>query len=308
VAGLIILAPIAGYAPGILRPPKTPPLYARAIGKMKFGKYAEAEWEILHQLEKCEDDLQGWMMMAELYATHFHDLHEAEQTILEICNQPKVTPSQVSVALHQLADWQLKLARDPDAARRALQLICDRYPTLHLARMARLRMNQLPSTAQELREEQSAKAIPMPALADNLGDKCPPAETKLERHKAAALANACVERLTRDPNYVPAREKLARLFAEHLDKAELGLEQLTLLLEMPEQPDGKRAEWLSLTAAWHLKYRQDADAARKTLERLLREYPDGPQAFAARRRLQLMQTELREQAVKPIQKPQIKLK
>ena len=46
-----------------------------------------------------------------------------------------------------------------------------------------------------------------------------------------------------------------------------------------------RAEWLGLIAAWQIKYRQDLEAGRKTLERLVREFPQSPQAFAARRRL-----------------------
>src|SRR5205823_4090341 len=121
----------------------------RAIAKMKFGKYTEAEWEIIRELEKSEDDFEGWMMMAELYANHFHDLAEAEQTILEICDQPRTTLPQLSIALHRLADWHLKLACDPDAARRALQMICDRARGTHLARMAQLRLQQLPATAEE---------------------------------------------------------------------------------------------------------------------------------------------------------------
>ncbi len=95
-----ILAPIAGYAPGLLGPRKLPPMYARAIARMKFGKYSEAEWEILRELEKCEDDFDGWMMLADLYANHFNDLPAAEQTVLELCDNPRTTPSQFSVALH----------------------------------------------------------------------------------------------------------------------------------------------------------------------------------------------------------------
>src|SRR5262249_17477626 len=142
-----MLAPIAGYGPAIVHPKKMPPMYARAIAKTKFGKYTEAEWEIIRELEKHEDDFEGWLMMAELYANHFNDLAEAEQTILEICEQPRTTPTQLSIALHRLADWQLTRANDPDAARRALQMVSDRLPGTHLARMAQLRRNQLPDTA-----------------------------------------------------------------------------------------------------------------------------------------------------------------
>ena len=60
------------------------PMYSRAVARMKMGKYEDAEWEVLHELEKSEDDVQGWMMLAELYAIHFGDLAGAQRTIHEI--------------------------------------------------------------------------------------------------------------------------------------------------------------------------------------------------------------------------------
>ena len=293
LAAIAILAPIAGYAPPILHTKKRPPVYARAVARMKFGKYTEAEWEIIRELEKCEDDFEGWMMLAELYATHFHDVAEAEKIVLEACSQPGTGPSQLSMALHRLADWHLKLGSDPETARWALQIICDRLKGTHLAHMAQLRINQMPRTTQELREQQEAKPIRLPALGDSLDEGPPDPASKLERHKAAKLANECVEKLKRDPNNAAAREKLARLFAEQLDRADLGIEQITLLLEMPDQPEARRAEWWGLIAAWHLKYRQDVDAARPVLERLVNEFPQTPQALAAERRIRLIDTEQR---------------
>jgi hypothetical protein len=293
LAAALILAPIAAYAPANMGMRNMPPMYSRAIARIKFGKYAEAEWEIIRQLEKYQDDFQGWMMMAELYANHFYDLKEAEQTILEICDQPKVTPSQLSIALHKLADWQLSLAGDPDAARRSLQVICDRLKGTHLARMAQIRMNQLPLTAAELKEQHTSAPIPLPALGDNLDEDSAGSESTLAQSKAIELAKACVERLKQDPNHVPAREKLARLLADHLNQPEQAAEQLVLLLNMPDQPDSKRAEWLGLTAAWHIRHRQDFETAQKVLERLVREFPKTPQALAARRRLRNMGAEYR---------------
>jgi hypothetical protein len=191
-----------------------------------------------------------------------------------------------------LADWHLKLAQDPKAARRALQTICDRLRGTHLARMAQLRMNQLPMSVEELREQQGARPIPLPALGDRLDEPPAALQSEPERRSAAREANACVERLKQDPNNVPAREKLARIFAEQLSQADLGIEQLTLLLNMPDQPDGKRAEWLGLIAAWHIKYKGDLGTGRKFLERLVEEFPETPQAFAARHRIELMEREL----------------
>lgn len=284
LAAIAVLAPMAAYGASVLHLKKMPPMYARAIARIKFGKYSEAEWEIIRELEKCEDDFEGWMMLATLYASNFNDLPEAEQTILEICDQPKTRPSQLSVALHQLARWHLEKA-NPEAARRALQMICHRLPGTHLAHMAQLRINQLPASVAELRQQQSAAAIPLPALGDSLDEPPEHHQSAMNREQAAKAANDCVEILKGDPNNVLARENLARLFAERLDRPELGIEQVTLLLDLPDQPDARRAEWLGLVAAWHIRYRQDTDTGRKMLERLIREFPQTVQAFAARRRL-----------------------
>jgi hypothetical protein len=252
-----------------------------------FGKYSEAVWDIIRELEKSENDFDGWMMLADLYANHFSDIPEAERTVLEMCDQPSLTPSQLSIALHRLADWQLKIAGDPDAARRALQMIADRLKGSHLARMALLRLNQLPGTADQLREQHTARPIPLPALGDSFDEQeqSPPS---LDRAGAARAANACVEQLKRDPNDVATREKLARLFAEQLEACDHGLEQIRLLLNMPDQPDAKRAEWLGLTAAWHVRYRHDFESARHALERIVQEFPGSAQAFASRRRLEAL--------------------
>lgn len=286
LAALGITVPIAAYAPNIVQTKKLPPMYGRAIAKLKFGKYSEAEMEIIRELERCEDDFQGWMMLAELYATQFNDLREAEQTILDICDQPRTTASQVSIALHRLADWYLKLGSDPEAARRALQMICDRLKGTHLARMAQLRINQLPQTPQELLEQQNAAPIPLPALSDELDG--PPPEVTVSSPRAREMATECVQRLQADPNNIAAREKLARVFTEMLGQPDLGIEQISLLLNMPDQAELKRAEWLGTIAAWHIRYRNDSETGRAVLERVISEFPETPQALVARRRLRLM--------------------
>ena len=47
------------------------PLYSKAIAKLNFDKHEEAEKAVLEELEKCEDDFDGWLLLAELYANHF---------------------------------------------------------------------------------------------------------------------------------------------------------------------------------------------------------------------------------------------
>ncbi len=294
LAGLIVFFPLAWYAPGVLYPPKAPPLYARAIARMKFGKYNEAEIEIINELEKSEDDFEGWMMLAELYATHFRDLSQATDTVRDICGQPDVTPSQISIALHRLADWQLRLGGDPAAARQTLGVISKRLPGTHLAHMAELRVAQLPQTAREWREQQAAPPIPLPALGDYLDKPDSGMDGAMDRAAAARLANELSDQLKGEPNHVLARERFARLLAVQLGRADLGLEQLALLLEMTDQPIAKRAEWLGLVAAWQIRYLRNFEVGKNVLEQLIREYPATVQAFAARRRLSLLQTKMRQ--------------
>jgi Tetratricopeptide repeat len=289
-----------------LLPTKKPlPSYSGAIAKMKFGKYQDAELEVIRELEECEDDFEGWMMLAELYANHFNDLPVAEQTVMETCAQPNVNPSQIAVGLHRLADWHLKLAQDPVAARLALEGICQRFPGTHLARMARQRIARLPATREELREQRESKPIHLPALNDGLDEVPEQPVPNVAREETAAQANRWVEKLNQDPDDVPAREELARLFAEGLDRPDWAIEQLELLMQMPEQPERKRAEWLSLMAAWQIRHLRDNATARKTLERLIREYPQSAQAFAAQRRINLIDTEAKMRQARLASKPAV---
>jgi hypothetical protein len=286
-AAAIILAPLVGYAPNVLRAKKARPLYARAIARVKFGKYKEAEWEIIRELEKAQDDFDGWMMLAELYAKNFNDLAEAEQTVLEICDHPRTTPSQLSVALHRLSEWHLNLASNPYAARQALLMVCNRLPGTHLAHMAQLRINQLPETLDDLRELRNPRPIPLPAHPSDLSPADPASISDLDPRQAVETANACVSRLNIDPNDLVTREKLARLLVEHLNQVEQGLEQLLLLLNVSEVAEAKRAHWLSLAANWQMTRRHDIVAGRKYYQQLISEYPNSPEAVDARRRLQM---------------------
>jgi hypothetical protein len=271
------------------------PTYGRAIGKMKFGKYGEAELAIIAELEHCENDFDGWMMLAELYANQFHDVDEAARTIYELCAEPTTTLSQISIALHRLADWHLKLRGDPVAARRVLAEISTRMPGTHLDRMARNRLNQIADSREEFARQQEPRHLPLPALSESHSETPATDAPPINPEEALATANQCVEKLKLDPNDVAAREKLAHTFAEQLGQVDLGIEQIELLMNMAEQPPAKMAEWIGLLAAWQAKYRKDAEAARKLLQRLVQEYPQSPQAFAAQRQLILMERRLKIQ-------------
>src|SRR5262249_35675221 len=136
---------------------------------------------------------------------------------------------------------------------------------------------------EELAEQRSAKPIPLHGH-NAVQDAAEPPPIPIS-NPTVDEANRCVESLRRNPNDLPAREKLARLFAEQLQEPERGLEQLIMLLELPGQLPNKRAEWFSLAARWHTDYRRDQQAAIQTWQRLLRECPFSPQAAQARAHL-----------------------
>jgi TolA-binding protein len=287
-AAFFWLWPLAHYCLQEAQTAQPLPTYSRAIGKMKFGKYGEAEMVILAELEKCETDFDGWMMLAELYANQFQDLAEAEKTILDLCMEPATTLPQVSIALHRLADWQLNLRQDPAAARRVLEEICRRMPGTLLALNARNRINQLPQSRAELDSQKIRRKIQLPALTEEPTTNAGDSRAAVEPAVALASANALVEKLQENPKDIAAREQLAKIFAEQLGRFDLGVEQLELLAEMPERPEARMPEWLALMAAWLMKERGEGADARKVLERLVRQFPQSAQAFAAQRRLSLL--------------------
>ncbi|MDA1276995.1 MAG: hypothetical protein O2960_23505 [Verrucomicrobia bacterium] len=298
VAALIWLVPVVHTSLDLLPRKETRPMYSRAIAKMKFGKYSEAEWEMIRQLEKCEDDFEGWMLLADLYATQFKDVPGATQVISDLVEQSNLNSMQISVALHRLADWHLKLREDPVSARTILEDLCRRCPGGHIEKMARLRIERMPATQDDLRQQNTPKPFHLPALNDDFGVPPETAGSPLPKGEAVDRANRCVQRLTQNPDNVAVREEFARLLAEQLGKVETAIEQINLLMEMPGQSDKQKAEWLSLLASWQIRFKHDPEQARTMLNRLIHEFPESPQAFAAQRRISLIEMEERMATMK----------
>lgn len=297
VGALWFLVLIHYTLPLAMLPPEKP-VYSRAIAKMQSGKYEEAEAEVILELEKHENDFEGWLMLAELYANQFEDMAAADRTIHEMCEDPNITVSQISVALHRLADWYLKKQKDPVAARRVLEEICERLPETHLDKMARIRLNSLPKTKQELVESEKVRTIKMPPVQGSADLRAEAGEREMPRDLAVAQANQYSEKLRKNPNDIASREALARLMAEQLEKVDMALEQMELLLDMTLKTPKQAATWLSLMAAWHIRFRHDDQAAMRILERLVRDYPQTQEAFTAQRRLSFLRHETRTPRIK----------
>lgn len=156
--------------------------------------------------------------------------------------------------------------------------------------MARLRIRQLPATRADLLEKERGRPLALPHIAEEWNASPAPL---LSRTEAATRANECVESLRRNPDDTAAREKFAHLLAENLGDAHTALAQLDLLLAMPDQPENKRAEWLVTAADWQARQLQNTEVAQQLYERVLRDFPTTPAAFAAQRRLNLLQLKSR---------------
>jgi hypothetical protein len=284
------LAPIVhGSLPQMEKQPYAPS-YSQAIAKLKFGKYSEAEWEIIQELEQCENDFNGWMMLAELYAVHFHDFKQAEQTVIDLCEQSDIQPSDACVALHRLADWYLQLQNDPQGARRCMEAIRRRYPKTHLDRMAALRLKRMPHTREEWLEAQRRPTVHLPALHDELDEA--EGEVAAAGGEARQKAELYSQKLVRDPNDAAAREAFARALAQ-LDKIAAAIEQIDLLLQMQGQLSTRRAEWMGLKAAWMMKRTPESPEVMRLLRRIIRDFPNSAQAMAAQRRIFLLEERAR---------------
>lgn len=260
---------------------KPVPMYAKAVARMKFGKYAEAEQEVIRQLEQCENDYDGWMMLAQLYAESFHELDQAEATVRELCDQPDLTPFQVSQAFNRLADWQLRLGSNIEGTRRALREVIARTDGTPFARTAQFKLKQLPHDQEELAEQRAPKRIRLPSLSDGSVASQPAEKGAPRREEARRQIDRWRVRLELSPDDFDLRERIAVLQAEELGDAKQAIATIEALLAHPDLPAERVPVWLAHLATWQLKLRHDEPAARRLLERLLREYPGTPHAYGA---------------------------
>jgi hypothetical protein len=296
---LIVLMPLTHRLLNFVEEAPVRPMYGGAQGKINFGRYEDAEVEVIRQLEKKDNDFNGWMMLAELYATKFHRLDDAAQVIVDLCRDPSVGEVEASLACNKLADWQLQIGENPLAARAALDLLIQRAPNSHVARLAEARLKQMPRTREDLLDLRKPRAIRLPALRE---DFAAPISDVQSKHDASLEANRLSDRLREDPNDFGARERLAILLAEKLGQVNLGIEQLRLMINMPEVMGEKAAKWLGQIASWERHLNKNEQKFRAILNDLIRLYPNTSHALAARRQLQLIADEELMKAI-PSQKP-----
>ena len=276
------------------------PLYSAALARRKQGKFAEAIAEVRGQLEKFPDDVQGWMMLAEIQAKDLKALDQATATISTFISREGQSPQQIVAGLSRLADWHLELHHDYSAAREILERIVANYPDLPQSRAAYQRLAHF-EEKQRYDDEHTNLSMALPAADQRLGLRkavdarsTPPPDGEMF---------AQLEQLNRHLGQFPldreAREQLAMLFAYRLHRPDQCAEQMEYLLALPDALPAEIARWLNLLADVQIKEAKDADAARQALERLMEAMPGSPMADHARHRLERLEVELRQ-----VQQPQ----
>jgi tetratricopeptide (TPR) repeat protein len=286
---------------GGLEPPTPVPFYSSAVAKRKQGKFREAIYDIQEQLERFPDDVTGHVMLAEIQAEDLHDLSAAQISINRFCDGPQRTPAHIAYALNALADWHLKMARDTDAAREALERVRALLPDTDQAMMAAQRVAHLASP-ETLLAEQEHKPIHLHRGAMNVGLMANSSTLRQVAEDPAETAARLVRQLEAHPLDCEAREKLAVIYAEHFGRLDLATEQLEQLITAPHQPPKEIARWLNLLADFQINDGSDYDTARQTLQRIVDQFPGVAAERLAQQRIEYLRLELKgKEKSQPVQ-------
>jgi tetratricopeptide (TPR) repeat protein len=247
--------------------------YSIAEAKRRKGRPQEAIQAVREQLEKFPGDFPGVMLLASIQAEDLNDLPGAQTTLERWIQSPAATPHGIASALTALADWQLKFAQDPEAARAALDRIVKSFPDTPIAHRAAQRLAHLP-TLDHLLGSKAAPTLALRPGEKDIGlrkDFIPPGPRTADPD---ALAASCVEQLRKHPADTDAREKLAVLYAEHFHRLDLADEQLEQLIGFPNESPKHVVRWLNLMADLHIRFGGDAAAAEAALRRVLERFPN----------------------------------
>ncbi len=288
-----IASPITNLFDGGDERPDKKPFYSAAITKRKLNKPFEAIVALREQLAKFPADFEGVTLLASIQAEDIQDLPGAEITFNHFCDRPDAPPLQVAAALTQLADWQLKLAQDAEAARAVLEKISARYPGTPLAAQAAQRIAHLGGTEKILLAAHDRQAVQVPAGVNNIGLLDSSKHLMPEETDPGLLAAEYVKQLEQHPRDTEAREKLAILYARHYQRLDLATLELAQMINEPDQPAKRVAHWLNLLADLQVHGGADYETARETLEKIVERYPDLPVADMARSRLNRLKLEIK---------------
>jgi tetratricopeptide (TPR) repeat protein len=288
-----MIRPLTNLYDGGSEPPEPRPYYSIAQARRQRRQFLQAVVAIREQLAKFPNNFEGVMLLAAIQAEDLQDLSSAEITLNHFCDQPNPPPKQFAAAMNQLADWQIRLAQDFDAARAALEKINARFPDTELSLQAAQRIAHLGGTEKVVLASLDRQPLPVPEGVQSMGLLASTEHLRPAEADPTKLAAAYVKHLEEHPLDTEAREKLAVIYAEHYQRLDLATGELNQLIETPNQPAKRVAHWLNLLADLQIQYGADYDTVRATLERIIERFPDYAAGELARARLARLKLELK---------------
>jgi tetratricopeptide (TPR) repeat protein len=289
--GAALAKPLTSFYDGGSQEIEERPFYAIARAKQKRGNYPEAIAEIRKQLHRFPEDYEGWMLLAETYATDLKDKEAALSCIEEILRHKSHTPKNLAFALNRAADWHLSLASDREAARECLNQIITLFPETEMAHTAAQRIAHLTSDKM-LAEQKERPRIALKHHDEHIGLRGEVADPRPPAEEPAAAAGRLVSHLTQYPEDVEAREELAKIYADHYQRIDLARDQIEQLVATPGAGQKETARWLNMLADFHLNVDQDKSGAHVALSRIVDLFPKSAVAAKAETRIAYLDTEM----------------
>ena len=295
-----VASPITNALTGDSRESYNKPEYGIANARRKRGQYVEAIEAVDEQLVKHPGNFDGLMLKATIQAENLGDLPAATATIQETLSDPEQLNYRLPVALNKMAEWQLTIAGDPDAARRTLQQIQTALPNSQAAQLAAQRLASLDSSEESESDvvdfnESYQKLVEESAEKDDFTSPLElPKAIELNRQQVGEEAlQTCLRRVEMHPDSISNREELAALYLDHTKQPAMALRQYEHLLALPGTTIHQKTAWLNKLADIQVKSGESYETIRATLERVVALDPRAAPAARAQQRISYLHIELR---------------
>ncbi|MBO56736.1 MAG: hypothetical protein CMO62_03345 [Verrucomicrobiales bacterium] len=295
-----VASPITNAMTGDSRESYNKPEYGIAIARRKRGRYVEAIEAIDVQLAKYPGNLDGLMLKATIEAENLGDLSAAAATIQETLSDQGQLNYRLPVALNKMAEWQLTIAGDSDAARRTLQQIRTAQPNSQAAQLAAQRLASLDSSEESESavvdfNESYQKLVEESAQKDDFTSPLElPKAIELNQQQAHEKAfQTCLSRVETHPDSINNREELAALYLGEGKEPAMALKQYEYLLALPGTTIHQKTAWLNKIADIQLKSGESYETISSTLEQIIALDPRAAPAARAQQRISYLPIELR---------------
>ena len=293
-------SPITNALTGDSRISYNKPEYGIANARRNRGQYLEAVEAVDEELAKHPGNFEGLMLKASIQAENLGDLEAATETLQEAIEGEEQLSYRLPVALNKMADWQLAVAGDHNAARRTLRQIQEALPESQAAQFAAQRLASLDSSEETEAavvdfNESYQKLVEESAGKDDFTSplELPKAiETNQQQAADKSLANY-LRRVALHPDSVGNREELAALYLDHANQSAKAAEQYDHLLALPGTTIHQKTAWLNKIADIQVKSGESYKTVRATLERVIALDPKAAPAARAQQRISYLNIELR---------------